>query len=70
VRRALDALLGNLRARPIPPAVLSQYMPREHRLVREGRLGADPAELIQAHIGRVLDIYGEACGEPREGSAG
>jgi len=70
VRRALDALLGNLRARPIPPALLSQYMPREQRLVREGRLGADPAELIQAHIGRVLDVYGEACGEPREGNAG
>ena len=63
VRRAVDTLLGNLRSRPIPPALLSQYLPREYERVRDGRLGADPAELLRAHVERVLDVYGAACGE-------
>jgi len=63
VRRAVDTLLGNLRSRPIAPALLSQYLPGEYELVRDGRLGTDPAELLRAHIERVLDVYGAACGE-------
>ncbi|HZL64991.1 MAG TPA: class II D-tagatose-bisphosphate aldolase, non-catalytic subunit [Thermoleophilia bacterium] len=63
VRRAVDTLLGNLRSRPIPPALLSQYLPGEYEQVRDGRLGTDPAALMRAHIERVLDVYGAACGE-------
>ena len=63
VRRAVDTLLGNLRSRVIPPALLSQYLPGEYERVREGQLGTDPAELTRAHIERVLDVYGAACGE-------
>ena len=63
VRRAVEALLGNLRSRPIPPALLSQYLPGEYERVREGRCGTDPSDLIRAHIERVLDVYGAACGE-------
>ncbi len=63
VRRAVDTLLGNLRSRPIPPALLSQYLPGEYERVRDGRLGTDPAELMRAHVERVLDVYGAACGE-------
>ena len=63
VRRAVEALLGDLRAHPIPPALLSQYMPDVYQRVREGRCGSDPAELIGAHIEGVLDVYGAACGE-------
>jgi len=63
VRRALDALLGNLRSRAIPPALLSQYLPGEYERMRQGRCGAEPAELIRAHVERVLDVYAAACGE-------
>ena len=63
VRRAVDTLLGNLRSRAIPPALLSQYLPGEYERVRDGRLGTDPAELMRAHVERVLDVYGAACGE-------
>jgi D-tagatose-1,6-bisphosphate aldolase subunit GatZ/KbaZ len=63
VRRAVDTLLRNLRSRAIPPALLSQHLPGEYERVREGRLGTDPAELVRAHIERVLDAYGAACGE-------
>jgi D-tagatose-1,6-bisphosphate aldolase subunit GatZ/KbaZ len=59
----VDTLLGNLRSRVIPPALLSQYLPGEYERVREGQLGTDPAELTRAHIERVLDVYGAACGE-------
>ncbi len=63
VRHAVEALLGDLRAHPIPPALLSQYMPDVYQRVREGRCGSDPVELLGAHIEGVLDVYGAACGE-------
>lgn len=63
VRRAVEALLDDLRAHHIPPALLSQYMPDAYQHVREGRCGSDPGELIAAHVEGVLDVYGAACGE-------
>jgi D-tagatose-1,6-bisphosphate aldolase subunit GatZ/KbaZ len=63
VRRAVEALLGSLRSRPVPPTLLSQYLPDVYERVRDGRCGTDPAELVRAHVERVLDMYGTACAE-------
>ena len=61
VRAALDALLQNLRARPIPLTLLSQYLPRQYEAVREGRLANDPRELLLDGVAQVLRDYAAAC---------
>ena len=59
---ALDRLLGNLRRAPIPPALVSQYLPVQHAALRDGRIGAGPAALIGDRIAQVLGRYARACG--------
>jgi len=63
VRQAVDALLGSLRSRAIPPTLLSQYLPGVYEQVRDGHCGTDPLDLVRAHVERVLDVYGAASGE-------
>ena len=62
VRAAVERLVGNLSARPIPLTLLSQYLPLQYRAVREGSLPNDPRALIGAGIGTVVDAYARACG--------
>ena len=61
---ALERLLANLAERPIPPTLLSQYLPEQYRAWRSGELGerAEPAELIRHAILTTLDPYAAACG--------
>jgi D-tagatose-1,6-bisphosphate aldolase subunit GatZ/KbaZ len=61
VREASDALIANLRKRPIPLTVLSQYLPVQYAAIREGALANDPRELLIDGVGRVLRDYGNAC---------
>jgi len=60
---AVAQLLLNLSRDPIPPALLSQFLPLEFAAVRDRSLTPQPAALIQAHIGGVLDLYRGACGD-------
>lgn len=62
VQAAVERLVGNLSARPIPLALLSQYLPRQYLAVREGTLPNDPRAHIRAGIGTVVDAYARACG--------
>jgi D-tagatose-1,6-bisphosphate aldolase subunit GatZ/KbaZ len=66
VRAARDRLLANLaRARsgePVPPVLLSQYLPDQYEAVRSGTLANEPAALVRDRIGRVLALYDGACG--------
>jgi D-tagatose-1,6-bisphosphate aldolase subunit GatZ/KbaZ len=62
VQEELARLLNNLRKRPIPLSLVSQFLPMEYRAIRAGELQALPEQLIQHHIGRVLQIYAVACG--------
>ncbi len=64
VHAALARLLDNLNRAPIPPALLSQYLPVQHARVRAGALAANPDTLIQDKIEDVLGDYGCACGYP------
>jgi len=60
---ALDRLLANLGASPLPLALLSQYLPEGYRAVREGRLNPDARGLAMHHVELVLRQYASACGQ-------
>jgi D-tagatose-1,6-bisphosphate aldolase subunit GatZ/KbaZ len=62
VRGALDRLLRNLSARPIPLMVLDECLPAQAEAVRSGQLEASPEPLIRHAIGAVLAQYWAACG--------
>jgi len=61
VQAALARLLRNLRERPIPQALISEFLP-ESVTAAEGRSSPEPETLIHNHIERVLDPYAVACG--------
>jgi D-tagatose-1,6-bisphosphate aldolase subunit GatZ/KbaZ len=60
VREAVDFLIKNLRQVGIPLTLISQYLPRHYLEIREGRLTAEPEDLILASIRMVLDDYSKA----------
>lgn len=62
VQEELARLLNNLHPSPIPLSLVSQFLPMEYGAIRAGELQALPEQLIQYHIGRVLQIYAGACG--------
>lgn len=59
-QQAIDALLRNLEE--IPPALLSQYFPRQYRRYMEGRLKPGALPVLCDRVGDVLDSYARACG--------
>jgi len=61
VQEALVGLLRNLSERPIPAALIGEFLPQSSSVVQEGRLPAEPVALIRHHIQRVLDLYAAAC---------
>lgn len=60
VQSAVARLLGNLSG-PLPLALLSQYLPRQHDRVRAGGLPNNAAALLTDAVGVVLRTYGAAC---------
>ncbi len=62
LKAATNVLFSNLREHGIPLSLLSQYLPREYRLVREGKIGTRPEQLAESRICSVLEIYSKACG--------
>jgi D-tagatose-1,6-bisphosphate aldolase subunit GatZ/KbaZ len=60
VADAVDFLIKNLKQVKIPLTLISQYLPRQYAEIREGRLKADPEEMIQASIRMVLKDYSAA----------
>ena len=60
VQAALERLIRNLRENSVPLTLLSQFLPDQHRAVRDGRLSGDPGEWIVDKITEVLRIYGTA----------
>ena len=63
---AVERLLANLTERPIPLPLLSQYLPRQHDAIREGRLAAEPRALVRAKVDEVAGVYARACGSSAE----
>jgi D-tagatose-1,6-bisphosphate aldolase subunit GatZ/KbaZ len=61
VQKEVARLLRNLATKPIPPTLISQYLPFESEAMRTGALLASPELLIQHHIRTVLGLYADAC---------
>jgi len=61
IERARQRLFANLRDRPPPLPLLSQYLPRALHALRHGIATRDPHALAMAHIATVLDDYHRAC---------
>jgi D-tagatose-1,6-bisphosphate aldolase subunit GatZ/KbaZ len=62
VQAALQKLLANLSAHPVPLSLLSQFLPAQYEFVREGLLPADPRAWIHHKIQTILAGYAIACG--------
>jgi D-tagatose-1,6-bisphosphate aldolase subunit GatZ/KbaZ len=60
VQEAFSILLKNLDENKIPQSLLSQFLPEESRLIKDGFLTDNPEELIIKRISDVLDIYNYA----------
>ena len=61
VQEEIARLFDNLGERPIPLALVSQYLPVEYEAIRSGELKAVPERMVQYHIRRVLRAYADAC---------
>ena len=57
MKEARARLILNLSERPIPPYLLSQFLPVQYELIREGRLTPEPEALIEHKIQCVMDRY-------------
>ena len=57
VKNALAKLLTNLKEHPVPLPLLSQYMPFQYTLVREGKLNNTPEDLIKARVMYTIEEY-------------
>lgn len=66
IARAQETMFRNLTENPPPPALVGQYLPVAHAAVREGWIGASPAELAMAHVWSVLDDYHAATAPGRK----
>jgi D-tagatose-1,6-bisphosphate aldolase subunit GatZ/KbaZ len=66
--RAQLTMFDNLARKPPPLALISQHLPIAHAVLRSGRIGASPAELVMAHVGAVLGGY-HAATEASHGDA-
>jgi D-tagatose-1,6-bisphosphate aldolase subunit GatZ/KbaZ len=60
---AVATMNANLRAAVVPEELLAQFLPVEHRRVREGSLTNDPEALARNKVEQVLDDYLAACGD-------
>ncbi len=63
VQAALQKLIANLSARPLPAGLVSQYAPAQFGRIREGALENTPKAILLDHIDEVLGDYAYACGE-------
>lgn len=61
VQRALDCLLRNLSAAPLPLSLADQFAPREKSVLLERAAPLTPENLISARIALVLEDYWNAC---------
>jgi len=61
IEAAREKLFANLRAKPAPISLVSQYLPHALTQLREGLVGNDPHDLAVAHVISVLNDYHYAC---------
>ncbi len=62
VADALDVLLKNLQAEPLPISLIGQYLPAQYQALRNGQITNNPNDLIHHKIMEVLQVYSNASG--------
>jgi len=63
VQTEVKLLLFNLSKDDIPLTLVSQYFPEQYNAIRGEKQHRMPEGLIEQHIGKVLAIYSNACGD-------
>jgi D-tagatose-1,6-bisphosphate aldolase subunit GatZ/KbaZ len=58
---AARRLLDNLAATAIPENLLSQYLPAQYWLTREGTIDGTPMSIVQSKVREVIEAYAAAC---------
>ncbi len=61
VQAAWEMLMGNLREKPLPLSLLSQFAPRQYEHIRRGEIAWTPEAVILDHIRAVLLDYETVC---------
>jgi D-tagatose-1,6-bisphosphate aldolase subunit GatZ/KbaZ len=61
VAEALEGLFQSLSVAPIPPTLISQYLPGQYAAIRRGVLAAEPRALVRHRIDETLTAYATAC---------
>jgi D-tagatose-1,6-bisphosphate aldolase subunit GatZ/KbaZ len=61
LKAALQRLITNLGAQPLPLALLSQFLPEQAQAVSEGRLAARAEDLARDKVRQLLARYARAC---------
>ena len=69
VRRAVDAMRQRLDRQPIPMTLLSQFLPRQHDAVRDGRIPNSTAGILREGVAAALRPYVEACANAPKAAA-
>jgi D-tagatose-1,6-bisphosphate aldolase subunit GatZ/KbaZ len=62
VQSAIARLFQNLASKPLPPTLVSQFLPAGREKIRSGRIVNSPDSLILDRVGSVLEDYAFACG--------
>ena len=58
----VDQLIENLTSTEIPYSLLSQFLPLQHQMIRDGKLNIEPEAMLLHKITQVLADYTHACG--------
>ena len=61
VEQALARLFANLEAYPVPPTLLSQFMPVQYERLRLGYLPSEPQAWVRDYVSSALKPYLWAC---------
>jgi D-tagatose-1,6-bisphosphate aldolase subunit GatZ/KbaZ len=54
--------MKNLSGRPLPPALLKQFVAKQYERIRDGEVGSTPGDIVSDRIREVLLDYTTACG--------
>jgi D-tagatose-1,6-bisphosphate aldolase subunit GatZ/KbaZ len=60
--RACEKLLANLRSRPLPSTLVSQFLPRQYAAIRARELDASVEALLHDGVAQSIRPYIRACG--------
>lgn len=62
VHQAIDRLMHNLSRYPAPLCLISQFLPLAFEQIAEGKMTANPYDMVHSHIRKVTRVYSGACG--------